>query len=281
MSTATASATALTPTVVTDVHRFLFDLNGFILLRGALAEQDRLELLEEVRRIEQLDTDKTDAVWRKPRPDGRTSQPTKQRDPGFLRMNGLFRLSDKFDRLIDYPTVFPLLVEFMGEPQIVNSWSISKSLGNDNGWWHRGVEPEQYSVRRGRIRSRMLNTVYFLTDNGPEDGCMCVIPGGHKSQFDLEWNKTRGLDLPGSVPVVGKAGDILLFSEALLHNGLANTSGKLRTNLYLNYGTRDFNVMTYSPEHNYHFAMPPHVRARWTPQRRAASGWMEHVGTID
>jgi hypothetical protein len=34
-----------------------------------------------------------------------------------------------------------------------------------------------------------------------------------------------------------------------LHNGLANTSGRRRSNLYLNHIARDFNVMTYSPEH--------------------------------
>ena len=39
--------------------------------------------------------------------------------------------------------------------------------------------------------------------------------------------------------------------------------------------------MTYSPEHNFHFAMPPHVRARFTPARREASAWMEHVRAVD
>lgn len=265
--------------VVTDKDRFLFDLQGFLMLRGALAEQDRAELFDELNRIEPMDHD--DSGWMKPRADGKKSQPTKQSDPGQIRLNGLLRLSPVFDRLIDYPAVFPYLSDFVNGPQLCNSWSISKNTGNANGWWHRGLDPNQYSVRGGRICNRMFNTVYFLTDNGPDDGCMMVTPGGHKSNFDLDWSKHRGLDMPGSIPVTGKAGDILIFSEALLHNGLANTSGRRRSNLYLNYISRDFNVMTFSPEHNYHFAMPPHIRERFTPQRKAATQWMEFAETID
>lgn len=269
----------MTPATVTDRDRFLFDLNGYLLLRGALAEQDRAELLEEVTQLERLPHD--DSRWRKPRADGKESQPTRQDSPGQLRLNGLLRLREAFDRLIDHPAVYPYLCEFMVGPQLSNTWSISKDKGNDNGWWHRGVEPQQYAVRNGRIHNRMLNTVYFLTDNGPDDGCMTVIPGGHKSNFDLRWGDHRGLDMPGSVAVTGEAGDVLIFSEALLHNGLANTSGRRRTNIYFNYIARDFNVMTYSPEHNYHFAMPPHVRKRFTPERKAATMWMEFAQTID
>src|ERR1041384_3561004 len=258
---------------VTTHDRFLFDLQGFLLLRGALAEQDRVELLAELDRLEPLNHD--DSRWMKPRADGKTSQPTKQTNPGQTRLNGLLRLSPAFDRLIDYPAVYPYLCEFMRDPQLANSWAISKTTGANTGNWHRGLEPNDYSVRGGRTFNRMFNTVYFLTDNGPDDGCMTVIPGGHKSNLDLEWGKYRGLDLPGALPVTGRAGDVLIFSESLLHNGLANTSGRRRSNLYFNYIARDFNVMTYSPEHNYHFAMPPHIRERFTPQRKAATMWME------
>lgn len=266
------------PAVVTDADRFLFDLQGFLLLRGALHEQDRAEMFEELNRIEPMPHEDT---WMKPRADGKKSQPTKQNDPGQIRLNGLLRLSTAFDRLIDYPAVYPYLREFMIDPQLGNTWSISKTKGNDNGWWHRGTEPNQYSYRNGRSHNRMLNTVYFLTDNNIDDGCMVALPGGHKSNIDLNWGLTRGLDLPGSVPIIGKAGDVLIFSESVLHNGLANTSGRRRSNLYFNYISRDFNVMTYSPEHNYHFAMPPHVRARFTATQKAATMWMEFANTID
>src|ERR1041385_4979063 len=108
--------TSVKQAAVTDRDRFLFDLQGFLLLPGALAEQDRIELLAELDRLEPLDHD--DSGWRNPRADGKTSQPTKQTSPGQTRLNGLLRLSPAFDRLIDYPAVYPYLCEFMRDPQL-------------------------------------------------------------------------------------------------------------------------------------------------------------------
>ncbi len=264
---------------VTLEDKFLFDMQGFIILRGAIAQDDVALLLSEVQRLEKLDHD--DSRWRKALSNGRIGQLTKQVNPGWLRLNGLLRMSGIFDRLIDYPTVFPYLQEFMGDPQVGNTWSITKTMGNDTGEWHRGIGPDLYSVRNNLIRTRMLNTVYFLTENGPDDGCMLAIPGGHKSNFDLPFGRYKGLDMPGSIRITGQPGDVLIFSEALLHNGLGNTSGRTRTNVYYNYVNKDYNVMTYSPEHNFHFAMPPSVRARFTEQQKRASGWMEHVVTVE
>src|SRR5690349_13461740 len=90
------------PAVISERDRFLFDLNGFLVLPGAIAEQDRAEMLAEVERLEQLDHD--DSHWRHPRADGKVSQQTKQSfGGGQLRLNGLLRLTSAFDRLIDYP----------------------------------------------------------------------------------------------------------------------------------------------------------------------------------
>src|SRR5690349_18047123 len=106
-------------TTVTDQDRFLFDLQGFLLLRGALAEQDRVEWLDDLNRREPLEH--VDSHWMKPRTDGKKSQPTKQTTPGQIRLNGLLRLSKAFDRLIDYPAVYPILCEFMHDPQLANT----------------------------------------------------------------------------------------------------------------------------------------------------------------
>lgn len=272
-----AASTPATEIVVTDEDRYLFDLQGFLMLRGAIAEQDQREMLAEIERLEGMEFD--DSRF-KQHVAGKKGDPTKMViDGAYVRLNSLFRISDAFDRLIDYPTVLPYLKAFINRPQLANGWVISKFAGADYGGWHRGVSPEQYTVRHGRINTRMLNSVYFLTDNGPDDGCMAVIPGGHKSNFDLPWNNYSGVKLPGSIRVTGKPGDVLIFSEALLHTGLPKTTQGRRTNVYFNYIAADFNVMTYSPQHNRNFAMPPSVRSRLTEQRKALTEWMEYVQT--
>ena len=41
-------------------------------------------------------------------------------------MNVLPRLDPVIDGLIAHPAILPYLKEFMGEPQLVNTWAISK-----------------------------------------------------------------------------------------------------------------------------------------------------------
>ena len=171
-------------------------------------------------------------------------------------MNGLLRLDPVFDELIDHPRVLPYLEEFVGLPQLINTWSISKFEGAVHSGWHRGVPVSDYSYFNGEIRSRMFNVVWFLTDNGPDDGCIVALPGSHKSNFDLPFGDYEGLELPGAQALTGKAGDLLMFSETVVHNGLLKTTPGTRSNLYFNYVHAHYNVMTREPINCHHFYLP-------------------------
>jgi len=50
-----------------------------------------------------------------------------------VRLNGLLRLDPVFDLMIAHPKVVPYLKAFMGEPQLINTWSISKFKGAQQG----------------------------------------------------------------------------------------------------------------------------------------------------
>src|SRR5205823_5650004 len=97
----------------------------------------------------------------------------------------------------------------------------------------------------------------------------------HKCNLDLPWQQYAGLDLPGAAPVTGRAGDVFLFSEAVVHNGLPKRSGGIRSNLYYNYVHAHYNVMTREPRNCHHFYFPEEVRRRLTPARRELTAWME------
>ncbi|MCZ6680729.1 MAG: phytanoyl-CoA dioxygenase family protein [Candidatus Poribacteria bacterium] len=257
-------------TQVSIEERFLFDLQGFLMLRGVLAPDECAEFLGVIKHLEgQTFEDK----WMEAVGPGRPTRETSRRHQ--IRLNGLPRLDSIFDRLIDHPRVVPYLREFVGEPQLINTWSISKFHGAQQGGWHRGVPTTDYSYRNGVIRSRMFNLVYFLTDNGPEDGCIVALPGSHKSNFDLTWQNYSRLELPGTVAVTGSAGDVLMFSETVIHDGLPKTTHPVRSNLYYNYVHAHYNVMTREPKNCHHFYFPPEIRARFTPTQRELTAWME------
>ncbi|MDP6504348.1 MAG: phytanoyl-CoA dioxygenase family protein [Planctomycetota bacterium] len=255
--------------------RFNFDLHGFLILRGALTDEECGVYLEELIRLEEQDYE--DKFLEK-YTDGNPGRGTKESANGNgVRLNGLPRLSGVFDPLIAHPGVVPFLDEFVGLPQLINTWSISKFEGCTEGGWHRGVPTTDYSFRNGDIRSRMLNVIFFLTDNGPEDGCVVAIPASHKSSFDLSWQDYPGLDMPGAIPVTGKAGDVFMFSEATIHNGLPKTTEGRRSNLYFNYVHSHYNVMTREPRNCHHFYLPPDVRKRFDEDQKKMTEWMEFV----
>lgn len=260
---------------VTPEDKFLFDLQGFLVLREVLSPEECqtfLSVLDGHKSQEYRD----EWIERMPASvQANCLRTCERRTSGHVRFNGLLRIDPAFDALIAHPKVMPYLKEFIGMPQLINSWSIEKVKGSDPICWHRGVSPGEYSNRNGIVRSRMLNVIYFLTDNGPEDGCAAAVPASHKNAFDLDWADYENLAMPGSVPVTGKAGDVFLFSEAVLHYGLPKTSEGTRTNLYFNYAAHDFNVMVYDPTNNYHYCLLPDVRERFTVEQQEATLWME------
>ena len=168
----------------------------------------------------------------------------------------------------------------MDHPQLINTWSISKYPGRGATHWHHGLPPEDYSVRDGKIRSPMLNVVTMLAPNHPGDGCLAVIPGSHKKNFKLDLKRwgMAGLDTPGALEVTGEPGDVLLFTEALVHSGAPKTTARRRTALQYNHVERLRAASYMTDYHNArHYWMPPSIRRRFTPAQKALTAWMEYT----
>mgnify|MGYP002032517327 CR=1 FL=1 len=132
--------------MISDEDRFQFDLAGFIVLRGVLTGTECDEILSV---LNDLETRDYEDVWLK---ETGARRPTKEthRDHQ-IRLNGLPRLHSAFDRLIDHDTLVPYLFEFVGDPQLINTWSISKAKGSAFSGWHRGIPTTDYTYRNGDI----------------------------------------------------------------------------------------------------------------------------------
>lgn len=276
--TQTATPVAETARQVPTIEeQFLFDLNGFLILRGAVNRETCADLLAAVRDCEK--TEYPDAWWHKI-PEKQRSHRTK--DVGVahqVRLNGLPRLDPRFDKFVGHPAVLPYLKAFQGDPQLVNTWSISKDKGTRPGGWHSGYGPEEYTVRNGVIRSPMLNVVLMLTPNTAGDGCLIVQPGSHKRNFTLPWQPygSMGKEMPGAIEVTGDVGDVVLFSESLYHNGDHKNTTGLRTNLYYNHMAIERSVVMFDRANVHHYWLPPEVRERFTPEQKHLTRWMEWI----
>lgn len=264
---------------VTDEEKFLFDIQGFLILRGAI-DRDLIRALD--RAVVENEAIEHDESWADGIPvfKGRGQHFIKDTNvPHQIRLNGLPRLDPIFDQLIAHPAVLPYLNAFMGEPQLINTWSISKYEGRTATGWHHGIPTDEYVVRDGEIRSPMVNVVTMLTPNHTGDGCFAVIPGSHKKRLNLDREKwsTAGMDTPGAVEITGDPGDVMIFTEALMHTGTTKTSKRRRTTLQYNHVHRLRACPMWDSHNARHFWMPPSVRARFTPEQKALTHWMDYT----
>lgn len=262
---------------VTEEERFLFDLQGFLILRGAI-DTNLVEALDAA--VVENEAKDHDESWAEGLPVVKGQHFTKDTNVSCqIRLNGLPRLDPVFDQLIAHPAILPYLNEFMGEPQLVNTWSISKFEGRGATGWHHGMPLEEYLVREGVIRTPMLNVVIMLTPNHPGDGCFTVIPGSHKKNLSLDHSRwgTAGLDTPGAIEVTGDPGDVMIFTEALSHAGAAKTTSRRRTTLQYNHLHLHRSSPMWDHHNARHYWMPPSIRKRFTPEQRDLTRWMSYT----
>ena len=224
---------------------FQFDTQGYLVLEQVLGSHDVRALREAAARLEDR------SLYR----DSECFENTAgERGPGVpevlgfarttfeghsLRLNGCVSREPLFHALIDYKPVLDYLRVFMGRPQFSHDWFIHKERGGRSSWWHRADEPANHfrcDRQSGEIRCRQINVGWMLDDQGAEDGTLLVVPGSHKQVSpDLDRDVYPGLLMPGALPVVAKAGSVVIFTECLLHCGDRKRSEGPRRNLYFLY----------------------------------------------
>ncbi len=187
----------------TDEEKFRFDLQGFIVLRAVLTRAE-CTLLSKL----------SDTAW--PRQPG---------DGAFRRTEAISRWGGAFLNLIDHPCVLPYLVELIG-PRLRadHDYCIFMRSGADGQNIHGGPmryeSDHWYHYHDGVMRNGLMVATWVLNDAEPGDGGFVCIPGSHKTNFidavprDVLTQEYR----PDYViqPEL-RAGDVLLFTEALIH----------------------------------------------------------------
>ena len=235
---------------ISDDLRFAFDVQGYLHLRGALTTEEIAEYQGWMREVESVDVQAVNADNR----DGMQHQLNRP-------VSRVFDADPRFARFLDHPVVQPLLFEFLGQDY--------RHIDNDlyytypnyaGGHWHRGVRPHPTGhVVDGKFICPMVKAFYCMTDVGAGEGEFVVIPGSHRAQFEIDIQRT---DLPAQhIFDDVKMGDIIIFNEALLHNGRPNPSQKTRKTMIVNFGRGDAGVWQgYTPTSKTLGAVTPRQR---------------------
>ena len=181
------------------LQRYRFDIDGFLLLEGALGP-DRVGHLLSVIESRGL-----------PAPDHTLER---QR---FGSQGELFGWDPAFTDLIDHPWVIAVLRDLMGtHVRLDHAYGIAMAPGTAGLGLHGPAEPfdpaQYYVSRLGVPRSGLLAFSWALTDGRPGEGGFGCIPGSHRATVALPEGAESLL-----VEVPQPAGSLLVFTEALAH----------------------------------------------------------------
>ncbi|MDA0335616.1 MAG: phytanoyl-CoA dioxygenase family protein [bacterium] len=213
---------------MTDIEKYLFDLQGYLVLEGVVPATILQACNIALDRFEQMPVDEYPAPL----------CPGQDRTPENLYISNIIEGDDVFLDLMDLPTILDAVETITGGPYRLNhTYTIYRWGGGFTRLHMHGtpIIPKcQYHCRNGQMVSTLTKVVFPMLDSGPEDGCFAVIPGAHKSNFPKPWGNHPD-ENPPLAPVPARAGDAIIFTEALTHGSTVNASGRPRRTLYFCY----------------------------------------------
>lgn len=224
---------------MSDDDRYIFDLNGYIIIRDVLKpdqisaankaitarESDMIERIEPALRNAVKDT---------------TFDGT---GPGRKDLGQVFEWgidSTIFKSILAHPRLLPYFHALMGKGYRMDHlpFVIAQDKGSEGFKLHGGTvdcstgeyNPTlAYTCHQNQIRSPLLGCSLVLTDHDEGFGGFCVVPGSHKSNFKMPKGMVNGDRYREHIhQPVTKAGDVVLFSEGTVHGAMPWTQESQR-----------------------------------------------------
>jgi hypothetical protein len=257
--------------MLTDLDIYLFDLRGYLHLENALTPAEVAELNAGIDAIPPL----TPGEWY-----GYVQAHQYGTTDG-LNLQQIYEAGAPFEKLIDHPSWIDKVKCFVGgegtfdyhhgplfiDENFANVRGPGEAIGIHSGG-HTGTKRNQFRFHNGRFQCGQVNILLALTDIGPGDGATMIIPGSHKANFQHphfdRYKMAPGASvdgIEGAIELQMKAGDALLFVDALSHG-----SAKRR-----NPGYRRIIVYRYGPSwgnFRHGYQPSPELLERLTPERR-------------
>lgn len=235
--------------VPTQLEEYLFDLNGFIVIRGLLSPQ-------EVKAC----NDAVDAIPRSLPRLGWYGFVQREDHPEHrgISYQQIYEL-EPFSKIIDHPNLINYVARFVGGQDTFDYHHaplyIDENFFNIRGpgeaiplhaGGHDICKRMQFRFHNGRFACGQVNVLIAYNDIGPGDGATMVIPGSHKSNlahpafldpgWRRQWEDSGGGsvdNIPGAVEVHLKAGDAIIFVDATAHGSAKRSNpGERRISVY-------------------------------------------------
>lgn len=234
--------------MLTDLDIYLFDLHGYLLLENALNQNEVKDLNDCLDSIPTMEP----GQWH-----GHVHAHVFSSAKEGLNLQQIYEAGEPFEKLIDHPSWIEHVKHFVGgeggfdcnhgplfiDENFANFRGPGEAIGLHSGpvpW----VKRCQFHVHNQAFNCGMINILIALNDIGPGDGATVVIPGSHKSNFrHPEFDQHRMTQdggsaegVTGSIEVHMKAGDALLFVDAICHGSAKRVNPDKRRIAVYRYG---------------------------------------------
>lgn len=240
------SHTIMPKAMLTSMEEYLFDLRGYLVLRGALAP-------DQVRRI---NTRADELLSQKPDADGWIGcvQRHGYSASDGINLQNIIEGGEPFEELIDHPMWIEHAGRYVDAPyesglfideSFFNVRGPGEGLYMHSGGWKRRIRT-QFAFHNESFHCGQINMLTALSNIGPGDGATTLIPGSHKSNIQhpqVKWPELRGpesdrpaADIEGAIEVFLEAGDTLLFVDSICHGAVERTNPGERRILVYRYG---------------------------------------------
>ena len=207
-------------------EKYLFDLNGYLVIESVLTEAEVSIANAAIDR--HLDQGRIRS--KEQALDG--GSPELKGAMGRGELGGLLNWEkpwcNPFREMLAHPKVVPFLNEILGkgfrmDHQMSLLWMDAGAEGfHFHGSSGPGFDPNQYYiVRDGKMHNGLTVVSFQLTEVNPGDGGFIVIPGSHKSNFPCPQKMRLYEKYQEHIrQIVCKAGDVVVFTEAVTHGTL-------------------------------------------------------------
>jgi len=233
-SAMSTSAEQAYPIEMSEAERYLFDLNGYIIIRNVLSAEEVAEANYAIDKHQEAMIERKEDALRN------TVKGTKFSGTGTGRkdLGGVLEWGEDskiFKKILAHPRLVPIFHGILGKGYRMDHlpFVIAQDKGAEGFQLHGGTvdcnsgayNPElAYTCYNGFIRSALLGCNVMLTDHDPGFGGFCVVPGSHKSNFKMPNGMVDGEKYSEFIQQPAtKAGDVVLFSEGTVHGAMAWT----------------------------------------------------------
>ena len=189
--------------MLTDEQRYLYDLRGYLVLEQVLDAQQ----------LEQMHREMDEHGVKDP-----------DNNPNRSRFGGFLGWGENWRGLIDHPRLVPVLEELLGEGfRLDHAYGMAARASvaptGENLHHHAGMFAHgcYYTTHGPQMHNGLIVVSYALVDMDESTGGFCCIPGSHKATYPTPEQYTRIQDNPLLASPPLKAGDALIFCEALTH----------------------------------------------------------------